>query len=320
MAKNWYASSIEKLDDNNYCSYKKGNGLYFKFEKVTDENFSFWEQYARNQAKLCESVYRLPTLSALKTVTDSFRVALKFHDQLNTDVWVAYVTDITDNEKQDFSPKLEGDIQMCVTVSTQEGSPFTTHLGVFRAYEFSIVEILSAYKQKLQKNSLKNSSKISRIDELIEQYEDIVPKKGLSLDLHSFAGKAANTIYGERIEYMITKPTENMLEIFQKHLKEAVVVHGAEFEWGGKYGPCPYFWHNLHLNQSFNSVVVINLNKLAEFGALDGYDPLGLVNLNFEMKYSEAPIGLKLEQPDITKNKDELDVKSSGALLENTEQ
>ena len=125
-------------------------------------------------------------LTLIKVIR-SFNKALHYYP-INP-VWIAYVT-----EKKITSPaakiplRLEKDIEMVVTVSTDSNIPFYTPMGIFRAAEFS------------------NS-----------------PNKNLSMQLQSFVAQAITTVYGNKKKYMITKPLQAMLDIMMKNLpKESI--------------------------------------------------------------------------------------------------
>jgi hypothetical protein len=333
MAKNnqSYGKSINKLNDNEYSAQNKN--LDFGFERVTSENVEFWKGYAEHQKSLCGGT-ALSEVQSIQGTADTFKMALNYYN--TDDVWVAYAA--TKDTKQQNSPlKQKGDIQICTTIGTTKDLPFTTHLGIFKAYEFSIVEILK--KLPKEETAIDPETQES-IEQEINKYKELVTYKGLSLDLHSFAAKAAQTIYGNK-EYMITKPVTVMLNILTKNLpEEAIFVNhkkyqptaSSPFKLEGSmmmvqkksgeqiFLEKPAFWSHMHLRHGFNPAVIIDIDVLASLKALDGYDPSASTNSHLEIDNSQINImaekdfGINLDKHEINPSIDKVTINLTGDL------
>ncbi|MCC2646501.1 MAG: hypothetical protein K0R02_566 [Rickettsiaceae bacterium] len=185
-----YFDSIKHSNNNRYIAKK--DDLFFVLERVTWQNIDFWKDYANHEYNISVKGMGIP--HNISDPVHSFQKGLVYW---NSDhVWIAYATK-KNMSKADTTLNIDGDIEMCFTVMTNENVPFTTHMGIFRAAEF---------------------------------YQNGLPMhKNLAMELHSFAAKACQVAYGSveyiKKEYMITQPVDQMREIMAKSLpKEAVYI------------------------------------------------------------------------------------------------
>lgn len=187
------SKDFKKINDDLYVSTK--NGLHFALERVTKENWFFWAQYITKQGDKVRSLKSTlsPEIEKGYSVTlRPFKMALGSYEK--DDVWIAFVTEksITDISTK-FNLQHENDIVMSVTVSANKNVPFTTHLGIFRAVEFS-------------------SKKTT----------------GLVINLHSFAATLTKYLYEP--SYMITRPVTYMKNLMFNNIPKNMIWIGKTEE------------------------------------------------------------------------------------------
>jgi hypothetical protein len=322
-------STIKKISEGKYYAHK--DDLYFVLERVTSENIGFWKDYAATQAELCGVGKMFGELGF--TSGTIFSYALNFYE--DSDVWVAFATqkDIT---QPNVTLNKIGDIEMCVTVSTTPDLPFSTHLGIFKSYEFTV----NAAMDSMVRNAMINNK--ADWEYLGAPYKNLVSHKGLSVDFHAFAAKATQEIYGNK-DYMVTRPATNMLAIMEKNLSEELIYVGSS--WSNPESPFipkvnhilitkpsgekvsvqkPTFWSG-ELNGGMNPITVIDINKLANKVSFDILsDAQAQENSNTELSDHSAieSMAEKVSETDLgqeTSNQDDIYTKSLPGALEHFE-
>jgi hypothetical protein len=195
---------IKKINDDLYVGKK--DDLYFVMEKLGDDNIDFWIKYIENQKGKVETRIKesnnLDKDEELKfeNILDGikpFEASLLNDFYKKNDIWIAYAT-IKPIAEKTFNIQLEqeGDIEMVFSVGADKETPFFSHMGIFRAFEF------------IDKNDKKH--------------------KNLSMYLHSFAAQVINLVYKNK-EYMITKPMKIMQNIMEENLHEDALCIVNEF-------------------------------------------------------------------------------------------
>jgi hypothetical protein len=268
-------SCVKKLSEGKYYAHK--DDLYFVLERVTSENIGFWKDYSDSQAELSKGNGILGTLR--HTSGSIFKGALNFYKDY--DVWVAYST-MKDITQPDTHLNMIGDIEMCVTVSTTPDLPCSTHFGIFKSYEFIINDVIDS---SVRKGTIKDKTAWENIG---TPYKNLIAHKGLSLDLHSFAAKATQEIYGNK-DYMITRPNETMFNIIKNNLsQELVYIVTNDFEDFDSPFLCnmgkmffkklsgeevsfetPEYWYQESLGSGAMPLTVLDINKLGNKVSFD---------------------------------------------------
>lgn len=190
-----------------YESMHKHN-LYFVFEKQASFVSSDWDSYIRYQRHGIndkKNEYQL-RCTKIKEGVKGFSNSLKLFSSLcaqsggtrTTEMWIAYITteNRIESKKKPYFPskndlviakytneKIKSDVEMAVPVFLNPHSPITTHLGIFRGFEY--------------------------FD------EEIPTHRRISMQLHGFAAAASNLIYGNKV-YMVTKPVGGMPVIMKE--------------------------------------------------------------------------------------------------------
>jgi hypothetical protein len=100
------------------------NTVFFFLEKLTEENFSFWESFAENQKKNLES----------KDGIGSFLETLKMFQNGQRDIFIAFVSNSKETNTTIYSNESNIHIEMCFSVFANNSSPIVTHMGIFRSY------------------------------------------------------------------------------------------------------------------------------------------------------------------------------------------
>jgi hypothetical protein len=155
------------------------NDLYFHLVKVTNSNIGHWNEFAsKHQGHAIEG-------------TVAFRASLKYYNNIDTEIWVAYAASKPFTEPNEIDEK---SIEMFTTVATSKNSAFTSHMGITRS-----VDLFQGIKHK-----------------------------GLSLQLHSFAAYIMQERYPEK-KYMIHTPVAVMREIlfkafYEKNIQAAIHI------------------------------------------------------------------------------------------------
>ncbi len=172
---------------------KDQDNVYFVFEKLTDENFNFWEAYFIEQRDTAFH-FEVPadTLNGeMKSVPIrdgivAFKYSLDLAARSDTKqtIWIAYVTRKDPRQPNALSSY---DIEMIVSVFIDKDSPITTHMGIARNAEYFRF--------------------------------DMQPHVDLAMKLHSFSATVSNMLYGGK-QYMTTKPASDMRNIMLQHFKE----------------------------------------------------------------------------------------------------
>lgn len=172
----------------------EGDDVYFVFEKLTDKNFDFWENYNHIQDLKSKREGAIADVGVgntrtKKTVTvidgiSSFLYSLKLKGKLNSDIWITYATRKNPVDGMQIN---EGDIEMAFSVFLNEVAPITTHMGISRGYDY--------FKYSMR------------------------PHLGLAMELHAFAANVSNKIYSTK-SYIVTKPAREMREIMLQSFKK----------------------------------------------------------------------------------------------------
>ena len=195
-----------------------GKKLFLIFEKLTNNNLQFWKSYTKEQKKnkkiLQIKENRLNIDIGLDTFIES--INLYSYDPPYS-IWIAYVSIydintevITEKHKlisDDFSIS---DIRflyiiMSLTIFTQNHVPISTHIGIFKSiyiFEQSVIDKINKILQE------------KRYLFQIENYPN------LSMILHGFSAYITKTNIDNGIIYMVTKPVEKMLQIFEKNFND----------------------------------------------------------------------------------------------------
>lgn len=169
------------------------DNVYFVFEKLTNTNEKFWNDFLNDQNK---NTIRNGAISdhGIVVISDginSFKKSLKLYSSCKEyySIWIAYVTRI--NPVTNETHISNEDIEMVVSVFANNDSPITTHMGIFRNYKYfmSIME----------------------------------PHLNLALLLHEFAGMISKVIYPQ-VQFMLTNPANKMQEIMKKNLEGGVQI------------------------------------------------------------------------------------------------
>ncbi len=169
----------------------EGDDVYFVFEKLTHDNIEFWNSYNRSQKLKVKNGVRADTGTG-NTITTRTIAASDgvdgFSYSLDLDISNIWVTYTTRKNPADGKEITENDIEMTFSVFLNETAPITTHMGISRGYDYF-------------------------------KYTKL-PHLGLAMELHAFAAKVSDRIYGKK-SYMVTKPVFEMTEIvfhsFKKH-------------------------------------------------------------------------------------------------------
>lgn len=218
--------------------YKKKDGIeydnvYFVFERLTDKNYMFWYEYVNKQPSGARFNNENSIMIPLIDGKSAFKYSLELFEKSKRkeySIWIAYATRINPYISK-YIP--DDDIEMTFTVFADRISPITTHMGIFRNYQYFA------------------SSKF--------------PHKNLSMELHGFAGKASKLKYPQ-IEYMVTRPVEKMQEIMKNKLQNTGEIWvGSTRERKIRKQSTDNFEHNKSLLETYNnkkeSLTVNNLNK-----------------------------------------------------------
>ncbi len=198
-------SPIVRIDDNTYAdesgcvfrniqkiakitedSENKNKPLYFYFIKLTNDNYRFWWDFKEYNQKLIKQ-----HVSGVNTFEKNLQL---FRNQEFTgsgnEIWISF-SSITKFTNINFS--FEKDIELAFCVFFNNNSPITTHMGIFRTFEFN--------------NHQNNGKRVQ-----------ITPD--LAIDLHIFAVQATLKLCKDRNiqpkKYMLTKPVDIMIDILKK--------------------------------------------------------------------------------------------------------
>lgn len=172
-----FLTSNESLTET-YHFYHDGDKLHYNMVKVTPENFDTWKSFVLKERTLdMNKLY--------DTGSVAFMPSLKFFDWINTDTWVAFLS----NKKYEVNSKLDtSSIEMYVTMITSQNACFTSHSGIARSIQY-------------------NGEKHNRS----------------SQKLHSFISKVANDHYHDnpiKKAYMITCPIFGTAKIIKDALNQ----------------------------------------------------------------------------------------------------
>ncbi|USO01938.1 MAG: hypothetical protein H6850_02355 [Alphaproteobacteria bacterium] len=257
LQKNLFASQpavipVEhNINTTNHSQFFKqmGEDCWLATEKITSQNARFWERFALREsffarelsyiecAKLAANecdIKELPNskLSNIRDIPPNFhlkKLSTDFHlfmekyhsgggivdafwldrgskrklrDWGESDVWVCYACYSNTSIHKKFTETGEinteslDDIEMAMMLLTHPDLPFTVHLGIFRT--------ASSQLQKLPHH------------------------KNLSIFLHAFAAKTAQTVFEGKKLYMATDPIDIMKEILIKKFGNKIQCNALE--------------------------------------------------------------------------------------------
>ncbi|MBP7190467.1 MAG: hypothetical protein KA998_04430 [Rickettsiaceae bacterium] len=156
-----------QIYDETY-SLKQEDGLYFSVTKVNAANKIIWDEFTKSnmQGKGNDGgIY-------------AFGPALEFFSYLNTDLWVAFMSN---KEISKLDNSNQSSVEMFMTIGTSTNSCFSTHTGINRANE---------------------------------TFHGVIHNR-ISVMFHSFAAKFVLEHYGNKL-YMMTCPEWKMTDIILK--------------------------------------------------------------------------------------------------------
>jgi hypothetical protein len=155
----------------------------YYFTPPPNEALEFWYQFAKEEKKLShrpELKSRVKSDEGLSMFADRIN---QFHDGNKNESWVVYATpaDVTDATTR---PR-PSDIEMYVSVTTDDDAPMVTHMGIQRSFQYAAVSGHTSHRR-------------------------------ISITLHSFAAKVMHE--RKRKLYMITRPVNEMRDIIIRTL------------------------------------------------------------------------------------------------------
>lgn len=199
-----------KVSSQDFYVEKKEDDLYLGMQKVTDENWDFWNtyyqvdeaeanQYCQRRAiemergygpRLHKNFLRLKTSQDILTAGHySFGITLRQGYHNSGEVWVAFVyTDGVPTPSELSSSQIE----MTCSVMTDPESPLSCHIGINRGFHHM--------NQAEEKNPEQDPEK------------DYMIHKNLSARLHQFAAQVILERFPHK-KFMITAPVTKMREI-----------------------------------------------------------------------------------------------------------
>ncbi|AZL16378.1 coiled-coil domain-containing protein [Rickettsiales endosymbiont of Stachyamoeba lipophora] len=199
---------IEQKIIGEIYSVKHYDNLYFNMVKVTEANVQEWKKYSHNQSRLA-SKHQDNIKKEYQTIINQIEVgligfdaSLSFYDNDKTEVWVAYASyvPVTDPNEVNLS-----EIEMFVTISTSQNSPFTSHMGITR----SATSLLA----------------------------DKEVHRDLATHLHTFAAQVMLKRYPQK-KYMINIPMREMRDILcrafeSKNMQNALYISDDKTKYSG---------------------------------------------------------------------------------------
>jgi hypothetical protein len=116
---------------------KQQDNLHFNLIKISEANAQAWMDYYRNQSEKSETIVLTnpnDQKAASRTADGSIAAlhSLEFYNNPDTEVWLAIASYRPIDDPLAIDPD---NIEMTVTVTTSENSPFTTHMGILRAVD-----------------------------------------------------------------------------------------------------------------------------------------------------------------------------------------
>jgi hypothetical protein len=174
----------------NFYHLLSEDDFHFYMVQINDSNANLWKEWAEAEEELTYSESISKAQKSAVAGIEGFLPSLKYYDNNATETWVAFTTNAL---LENPTIPATGSIEMCVTMMTSTHSPFTTHIGIFRA----------------------------------PSYQGISHKE-LAIKLHSFVAKTTLLDHNGK-EFMITTPTYHMKEILLKALEKKYGGSGFVF-------------------------------------------------------------------------------------------
>ena len=100
---------------------EEGDDVYFVFEKLTEDNIYFWQEYNRQQSR-----------DKHPAGTVSFKISLDLlaNNNMKSDIWIVYATHADPRKENRWNSKIE----MTCSVLLNKETPITTHMGISRNF------------------------------------------------------------------------------------------------------------------------------------------------------------------------------------------
>jgi len=203
--------TLDKVEEGKYIGSKsleyidtdgstKEDQVFFVYEKLTDKNLNFWENYVHQQkqgAALKDAENQEPKLlEKISEGLDPFWFSLCLcprgflsrgwqylrRGDMSYDIWIAYSTRKNPRETSISND----DIEMTMSVFANKNCPFITDVGISKNYLFF--------------------------------FSENKPHKEMAMQLHASAGVMAQQQYGTDKSHMITRPTPLMAGIMERKL------------------------------------------------------------------------------------------------------
>lgn len=198
---------VQKINENFYVAKVPEQNFCLAMERVNERTQPLWFQYAKVQSSPCAvGIARHFEPEFTSAGSSYFEKVLELVSYFHNEIWVAYVTiakdpqEIPENMRdyniEDIYEEINDfakDIQMFVTVTTTPNALVTSHMGVSASIE----------------GILNNR------------------KRGVSMELHSFAAKVMLMRNPNR-RFMINSPTTAMAKIILNSLPAKTVYVGTK--------------------------------------------------------------------------------------------
>lgn len=227
-----FSFGVKKKTDHLYVG-KRADGLYFVMERIDESSGSqhtlFWHLYVRDEYDYHDK-YKgkwradeipiqegFPRFKARDhNLTDglqSFKASLERYRSRN-ELWIAYATskEIERNTQIGWD-----DIEIAMTVLTDQDVPMVTHIGIGRSFQYLLNAIKADGQRKMREEDRQ------KWGVRLPDKDDFKIHTGLSMGLHSFAAKVMR-FRDPRKMYMMSAPNTAMRDIMVKTLKDKVFV------------------------------------------------------------------------------------------------